>query len=353
VNGVSTFFLLAHRNVRSVGVDLKHEDARQVVLDMCRDADVVLVNFRPGVMERLGLGYEDLRRDNPGLVYACASGYGSDSPYRDLPGQDLLLQAATGLASVTGPADGPPVAAGAAVVDQHGAALLAMGILGALHHRAATGRGQKVEVTMAQAGLDLQAEPLTYHLNGAAVERPRVPLASSFHEAPYGFYAVQDGHVALSLSPLRLVSAALDDPVELEPFLDPQIALEQREEIYAALSPLLAGFTVAGLVEHLRAHGVWCAPVNDYDAALAEPFLKHLDPIEQVEHPDAGRVSLLRHPVSYSSGDARARRVPPALGEHTQEVLEEMGFSPERIDRLQTAGVIGRASGRRPGSEEA
>jgi crotonobetainyl-CoA:carnitine CoA-transferase CaiB-like acyl-CoA transferase len=350
VDGVSTFFLLAHRNVRSVGVDLKHEDAREVVLDMCRQADVVLVNFRPGVMERLGLGYDDMRRVKPALIYACASGYGSESPYRDLPGQDLLFQASTGLASVTGSADGPPVAAGAAVVDQHGASLLAMGILAALHHRHATGEGQKVEVTMAQAGLDLQAEPLLYHLNGAVVERPSVPLASSFHEAPYGFYPVRDGHVALSLSPMRQVSAALGNPVELEPFLDPEVALERREDIYAALRPLLAEFTVAALVEHLRTHGVWCSPVNDYDAALAEPFMTYLDPIQQVEHPEAGEVRLLRHPVRYSSGDARARRLPPGLGEHTEEVLAEMGFSSERVRTLQASGAVG-GGGEHAGSD--
>jgi len=197
---------------------------------------------------------------------------------------------------------------------------------------------------MAQAGLDLQAEPLLYHLNGAVVERPNVPLASAFHEAPYGFYAVQDGDVALSLSPMRQVSAALGDPAELAPYLDPKIAFERREEIYAALSPLLVEYTVAGLVERLRAHGVWCSPVNDYDAALAEPFMTHLEPIEKVEHPEAGQVSLLRHPVRYSSGDARARRLPPGLGEHTAEVLEEMGFTRERVRRLQDSGAIGGTS---------
>jgi crotonobetainyl-CoA:carnitine CoA-transferase CaiB-like acyl-CoA transferase len=341
VNGVSTFFLLAHRNVRSVAIDLKHAEARQLVLELCRDADVVLVNFRPGVMERLGLSAEDLKRENPSLIYACGSGYGSDSPYRDLPGQDLLLQAATGLAAVTGQADGPPVAAGAAVVDQHAAALLAMGILGALHHRTATGQGQKVEVTMAQAGLDLQAEPLLYHLNGGLVQRPRVPLGSSFHEAPYGFYPVRDGQVALSLSPMRQVSTALGDPAQLEPYLDPDDALVRREEIYSALSPLLQDFTVAEIVGLLRRHGVWCAPVNDYDAAVAEPFIDHLDPIEDVEHPRAGRIKLLRHPVAYGSGKAQTRRPPPLLGEHTEEVLRDAGVGLERIRRLQDLGVIG------------
>jgi crotonobetainyl-CoA:carnitine CoA-transferase CaiB-like acyl-CoA transferase len=341
VNGVSTFFLLAHRNVRSVGIDLKHDEGRQVALELCRHADVVLVNFRPGVMERLGLSEQDLRRENPSLIYACGSGYGTDSPHRDLPGQDLLLQATTGLAAATGQDDGPPVAAGAAVVDQHGASLLAMGILGALHHRTATGEGQQVEVTMAQAALDLQAEPLLYRLNGGLVERPSVPLGSSYHEAPYGFYPVRDGYVAVSLSPMRQVSAALGDPPDLEPYLDQHDALSRREEIYAALRPLLADFTTSALVDLLRSHGVWCAPVNDYESAVSEPFVQHLDPLEKVDHPQAGRITLLRHPVTYGSGQAQTRRPPPALGEHTDEVLREAGVTSDRIRRLRDLGVVG------------
>lgn len=341
VGGVSTFFMLAHRNIRSVGVDLKHPDAREVVLDLCRDADVVLVNFRPGVMERLGLGYEDLSAENPDLIYAIASGYGADSPYRTLPGQDLLMQATTGLAAATGQGEGPPVAAGAAIVDQHGAALLAMGILGALHRRSVTGEGERVEVTMVQAGLDLQTEPLLYHLNGAVVERPSVPLASSFHEAPYGFYPVRDGYVALSLSPMRTISAALGSPPELDPYLDPADALSRREDIYKALCPLLSDFTVASLLELFRSHGIWCAPVNDYDAVVRDPAVEFLEPIERIDHPVAGQVSLLKHPVRYGSGVPTARRLPPALGQDTDEVLAEAGYDTARVRALQAVGAVG------------
>lgn len=331
VNGESTFFMLAHRNVRSVGLDLKKPEDRDVARRLCAEADVALVNFRPGVMERLGLGYDELSRENERLIYACASGYGSDSPYRGLPGQDLLLQATAGLAAVTGPADGYPVAAGAAIVDQHAAALLAMGILGALQGRERTGKGQRLEVTMVEAALDLQAEPLLYHLNGSQVRRPRVPLASAFHEAPYGFYRVQDGYVVLSLSPLATISAVLGDPEELEPYLDPAVAFEQREDIYSALSPLLTRFTKNELLRQFRAQGIWCAPVNSYDEALADDAVAYLEPIQEIDHPSAGKVKLLRHPIRYSSGTATVRQVPPALGEHTAEVLAEFGIGKEDV----------------------
>ncbi len=340
VNGVSTFFLLAHRNVRSVGIDLKSPDGRRLAARLCKDADVVLANFRPGVMERLGLSYDDLSQENPGLIYAEASGYGTDSPYRDLPGQDLLLQATAGLAAATGPRDGPPIAAGSAVVDQHAASLLAMGILGALHGRMRTGHGQRLEVTMVEAALDLQAEPLLYHLNGAVVERPDVPLASSFHEAPYGFYQVSDGYVALSLSPIRLISDVLGSPEELEPYLDPAVALTSREEIYRALSPLLTHFSRSELIELFRSRGVWCAPVNDYEALVEDPVIGYLDPIQTIDHPEAGRVRLLKHPIRFSESPTNVRRTPPRLGQDTQQVLAEAGLSEEEVEQLTKTGVV-------------
>ena len=340
VNGVSTFFLLAHRNVRSVSVDLKQPEGLAVARELCRGADVVVSNFRPRVMEKLGLEYEDLRREKPELIYACASGYGSDSPHRDLPGQDLLLQAITGLAAATGRADGPPVAAGAAVVDQHAASLLAMGILAALHHRTATGQGQRVEVTMVQAALDLQIEPYLYHLNGAVVERPTTGLASSFHEAPYGFYEVEDGHVALSLSPVHLISEALGSPAELEAYLDPAVALAQRNEIHTALSPLLRPFARDELLTLFRSHGIWCAPVNDYDDVARDPLVTHLNPVQEIDHPQAGAVRILKHPIRYSSGSAGIRHLPPAQGQHTNEVLSQTGYTSQEIDELRQVGAV-------------
>jgi crotonobetainyl-CoA:carnitine CoA-transferase CaiB-like acyl-CoA transferase len=338
--GVSVFFLLAHRNARSITIDLKSAEGQELARRLVDEADVLVENFRPGVAQRLGLDYEDLRQRNPGLIYATASGYGSDSPYRDLPGQDLLLQAMTGLAAATGRAGDPPTAAGAAVVDQHAAALLALGILGALHHRASTGEGQRVEVTMVQAALDLQLEPFLYHANGGTVERPQEPLASAFHEGPYGFYECRDGHIALSLSPVKLIGEALGRSEELRELEDPSIKFTRREDIHRAISPLLRDYAVADLVELLRSHGVWCAPVNDYNAVLADPIIAHVDPVVTIDHPEAGTVHLVRHPVRYSAWDADVRRQPPRLGEHTDAVLEELGVDADDIARLRETGVV-------------
>ncbi|MBS1882692.1 MAG: CoA transferase [Actinobacteria bacterium] len=339
LNGVSAFFLMSNRNVRSVAVDLKTEEGRAIAIDLCRGADAVITNFRPPVTERLGLDYESLRAENPSLVYACATGYGSDSPYRDLPGQDLLLQAMMGMAASTG-TDGPPVAAGSAVVDQHAAALLAMGVLAALFHRALTGEGQRVEVTMAQSAIDLQAEAYTYQMNGSDLRRPDHGLATTFHEAPYGFYEVTDGYVALSISPLALISEALGDPEQLEPYLDPALRFSERAAIYDALSPLVADYSKEELVSLLREHGVWCAPVNSFEDAIADPAVMHLSPFAEFAHEEAGQVRVPGLPLRFSSGAAEVTRVPPDLGEHTDEVLESLGYDEDRVAALRGEGVI-------------
>ena len=340
LNGTSAFYLLAHRNVRSVTLDLKHPDAREVAHRLLRTADVLVENFRPGVMERLGLDYDAVRKVNPGIVYASATGYGEDSPYRDLPGQDLIVQALSGLASVTGRSGDLPTPAGAAVVDQHCAALLALGILGALYHRARTGEGQRLHVSLLEAAVDLETEPLVYHLNGSVVQRPSGGLGSSFHPAPYGTYRTSDGYLVLSFTPVKVLSEALGNPPELQPYEDPALTTSKREEIWRVLASIFPERTTDEWVALLREHGAWCAPVSFYPQVVEDPAFKHLDPVLEMDHPDAGRVRVLRHPVRYGSGVPEVRRLPPGLGADTDEVLSELGFSEEQVARLRAGGVV-------------
>jgi crotonobetainyl-CoA:carnitine CoA-transferase CaiB-like acyl-CoA transferase len=336
MNDVSAFFLLSHRNVRSVAVDLKSEAGREAVLRLISTADVVVENFRPSVMDRLGLGFEAVREIKPDIIYASASGYGPDGPNRDLPGQDLLLQAITGLAAATGRGQTGPLAAGAPVVDQHAASLLTMGILAALVHRERTGLGQQIQVNMLEAALDLQVEPLTYHLNGGSLQTPELGMGSMFHPAPYGIYAVGDGHIALSLSPLSTLAQALGCPKELEPFRDDH-ALTHREEITRVVAALLAGRTLSQLLDLLRDAGVWCAPVNDYAGVEADPAVVHLGCLTGFDHPRAGHVRTVRHPIRYSIGEPELRHVPPEVGEHTAAILAEIGYPPADVQRLLDA----------------
>jgi crotonobetainyl-CoA:carnitine CoA-transferase CaiB-like acyl-CoA transferase len=340
LNGISPFFMLSHRNVRSITLNLKQQEAQAVARRLIASADVLVQNFRPGVVERFGLDYDAVRRINPRLVYASVSGYGEESPDRALPGQDLLIQAMSGLMAATGRASEPPTPAGAAIVDQHGAALLAMGILAALFHRERTGEGQKIEVTMIQAALDLQLEPVTYYLNGAHLARPAHAIASTFHSAPYGVYETADGHMVLSMTSVRTLSEALGGVQALEPFETPALAMPQREEIAEILMPILRGRSTAEWIATLRERGVWCAPVNGYDEVFAEPAVQYLDPVQEFDHPEAGHVRLLKHPVRYGVGEPGVQRLPPGIGEHTLEVLQDAGYSADEIENLRVTGAL-------------
>ena len=339
LNGVSAFFLLAHRNQRSLTLDLKKPEGLAVARKLVESADVLVQNFRPGVMERLGLGWDAVSKINPRLIYASASGYGEASPYRDRPGQDLLMQAFSGLASISGRAGEPPAPVGTAVIDQHGAALLAMGVLAALLERARTGKGLQVEISMLKAALDLQIEVASYHLNGARLEKSPTGLASMFHPAPYGVYPTRDGHIVLSMSPLASLARALPLPA-LEPYAAVTWNFEAREAVARLLEPVTRERTTAEWLERLVPQGIWAAPINTYDETFADPAVVAADAVEEMQHPVAGPVKLLRFPLELSTGRAEMLRPPPMPGEHADEILRECGYSEEEIERLRVINAI-------------
>lgn len=338
LEGHSPFFGLGNRNVRSIVVDLKHPDAAEPLLRLLDSADVLIESFRPGTLDRLGFGWDVLHARNPRLVYASLSGYGSDGPYVDRPGQDVLIQAMSGLAMATGRADQPPQPTGACIVDQHGAVLGAFGILAALHGRERTGVGTKVESNLLNAALDLQIEPLTYALNGFRGERSASGVSSPFYTAPYGVFGTADGWICLSLTSPQKLREVFDD----EGFdgIEPGEAFARREDVNARVAAHLSRRTTAEWAEVFRAAAMWWAPVNDHDAVIADPQVQHNDSFDQYEHPDAGTVRVLKHPVTYDGVRPGVRTAPPELGQHTADVLTGLGYGADDVAALRGAGAV-------------
>src|SRR5262245_6187962 len=342
-DGQSALHLCANRNKRSVAIDLKSPRGRELALRLIDTADVVAENFRPGVMDRLGLGYEALKARRPRLVYASASGYGPDGPYAGKPGQDLLAQALFGMMAITGQAATGPRPAGVSVVDHHGAALFAMGILAAIVRQQRTGQGCRVDASLMQAALDLQAESLVAWAN--APVRPPVTrafrhVAGWYYAAPYGVYATKDGYLALSLSPLKTVGEALDEP-RLAAFSDKD-AWSRQDEITELIAERLKTATTAEWRARMEPLKIWHAPVQSYQQVADDPQVKHMKSLVTVPGGgDTGApLTLVNHPVLYDGEAAHVHRPPPRLGAHTEEVLKEIGLADAEIATLAEAKIV-------------
>ncbi|MBU0726927.1 MAG: CoA transferase [Alphaproteobacteria bacterium] len=340
VDGQASLFLTGNRNKRSIALDLKSEKGREIARKLAESADVVCENFRPGVMEKLGLGYEALKQANPGLIYAAASGYGADGPYAEKPGQDLLIQAMSGLATITGEAVTGPRAVGVSVADHHGAALLAMGILGALLRRTRTGKGCRVDVNLLSAAIDLQMESFINFLNADRKHDVAPPhrIGGWYYAAPYGIYPVQDGHIAISLGSLKALGEAMES-LEIAAIPDAE-AFDRREEVVVHLDRLFPTRPFAEWAARLEARKLWYAKVNDYDAVAADPQVKHNGTFVTVEGATGAPITLVNHPVRYDGQAAEVKLPPQKLGANTAEILSELGYSNEDISEMSAGRSI-------------
>lgn len=344
IRGVNAFFLALNRNKRSVTLDLKHPKAKTVIERLLPACDVLLENFRPGSMERLGLGYEEVTLVNPRLVYCSCSGYGQQGPYRDKPGQDLLAQAMSGLAWVTGRTGGYPRTAGSYVVDAYAAMLATVGILAALQWRMRTGRGQRVDVCLLDAGLHLQCQELTYHLNGGDFHSwDNEEVAHPLEPAPYGIYPTADGrYLAVSSGPWPNLCRAIELPdLDTDPRFDTaQKRLERRAELQAKLAGVFRSGSCAVWLERLAAEGVWSAPVYTYKEVAEDPHIKSAGMLITQRHAEIGEYRLIGNPIRMSATPPTYRTPPPPLGADTEDVLVGLGFEPKEVAELRAERVI-------------
>ena len=341
--GFSAYFLAINRGKKGVTLDLKSPKGREIALRLAWDCDVVAHNFRPGVMEKLGLGYEDLRAVNPRIIYACASAFGTKGPLGRKPGNDLLAQAMSGIMSVTGEGDAP-LPMGAAVADHVSALTFAVGIIAALLCRERTGKGQMVESSLLGSMLAAQSWELTLYM--MTQERPpKAGRGNPYLLFQWYTYRTADGWLAIGgVDPSRwgaFCRAAGRPELETDERFDTAgKRIRARGELNALLDEHFATRKTAEWLAALEAADIFCAPVLDYEQVTAHEQTLANRYVSTLQHPKLGETQVIPFPVSFSETPAGPPRPEPALGEHSAEVMGALGYTEREIAELREAGTV-------------
>ena len=337
-DGLSWYFAQFNRNKKSVVLDLRSDAGREALTDLLREADVLVENYRPGVLAQMGFGPERLEELNPRLVVGSVNGYGSTGPYATRPSFDFIAQAMSGFMSLNGEPGGAPLRSGLPMSDLVAGLYAAFGIVCALHARGRTGRGQAVESALTNGLISMMSyASANYFATGENPKRTGNdhPIAS-----PYGLFHAKDGELAIAPSTEDIVRRLLR-ALGLEPMLDdPDFAnvpqrMKHRERINAAINAKLGERTVAHWIETLNKAGVPCGRVMALSEVFADPQVQAQDMVLEVEHPGHGAVRMTGFPVKLSQTPCAVRLPAPELGEHTEEVMRGLGWSAERIAQLK------------------
>ena len=340
----SAYFLSINRSKRSLTLNLREPQAKEIFLKLAESSDVLVENFTPGVMDRFGLGYDEVKQTNPKIVYCSISGFGQDGPYRNRPAYDQIMQGISGLMSITGEPDGEPQKIGIAVTDIGAGMWSAFAIMAALHHREQHGEGQYIDVSM----MDAQVAWLTYQAayffaNG---EPPKRMGAAHPTLVPYQAFMCQDGkYINVAVGSERIWGRFCQGVHREDLQNDPEYALNSdRVRNRSKLVPMLQEYfltrPVADWVEDLQEANVPCGPINDLADVFADPQVLARNMYVEIPHPTLGTIKQTGLPIKFSLTPGRIDRHPPLLGEHNQEILEGLGYSVAQVDEMKENAII-------------
>ncbi len=347
VNGVSAPFMILNRNKRGIALNLKHPRGREVLLRMVRNADVLTENYRRGTLEKLGLGYDVLAAENPGLIYCAVSGYGRDGPLGDKGGFDLIAQGFAGLMSITGEPGGPPIKNGNSVADINAGLLAVIGVLAAYAHKLRTGQGQVVDTSLMEAALQQTYwQAAIYFATG---ESPGPTGSAHLLTAPYQAFRASDGWINIGGANQANWERITDVVGHPEWRSDARFAtnsarIQHLDTLAAAMNAALATRSKAQWIEAFDAAGVPVGPVHTIGEALSHPQTLARGMVVDLVHPAAGQTKALGCPLHFSQTPTAVTRPAPLLGEHTREMLREHGYADREIDELVAGGVVEEAA---------
>ena len=342
--GESAYYLCINRNKQSLTLDLKSKRAVELLRELVKAADVIIENFRPGTMERLGMGEQELRRLNPRLIYASLTGFGADGPMSDWPGYDLIVQAWGGLMSITGTPDGEPVKVGVAIIDLMAGLMLGKAIVAALFAREKIGVGQRIDTSLLEAEVASLINVGSNYLIGGKV--PTRWGNAHPNIVPYQNFKTADGYLVIGVASeviwKRFCTAVRREELASDPrFVNNSKRVENRAELIALLSDMFVQRDNETWFKLLTEAEVPCAPVQTIDQVFQAPQVLHRDMLMEIDHPTAGKVRMAGIPVKFSETPASVRKPPPLLGEHNEEVLKNwLGMSAAAIDELKRKKII-------------